>query len=126
MAATGAAPATRCRSVANPAERRPALHCRGPASTGAQPRRWATTGRMATIVACGGGPVRRHRCEGGATPPSRSGEEVHMKWVTRAGVKVDRVACPWLIRHFVDPDAEFLFVEPKQVMMIAAAEDATP
>ena len=34
-----------------------------------------------------------------------------MKWVTRANANVDRVACPWLIKRFVDPDAEFLFVE---------------
>jgi hypothetical protein len=33
-----------------------------------------------------------------------------MKWVTRAKVKVDRVACPWLIRTFIDRDADFLFV----------------
>jgi len=33
-----------------------------------------------------------------------------MKWITREKVKVDRVACPWLIRHFIDPDAEFLFL----------------
>ena len=33
-----------------------------------------------------------------------------MKWITRANVKVDRVACPWLIRTFIDRDAEFLFV----------------
>ena len=33
-----------------------------------------------------------------------------MKWITREKVKVDRVACPWLIRKFVDPDAEFLFL----------------
>jgi hypothetical protein len=33
-----------------------------------------------------------------------------MKWITREKVKVDRVACPWLIRHFVDPDAEFVFL----------------
>lgn len=33
-----------------------------------------------------------------------------MKWITREIVKVDRVACPWLIRHFVDPQAEFLFL----------------
>ena len=38
-----------------------------------------------------------------------------MKWVTRANVKVDRVACPWLIRTFVDPEAEFLFVPVDQV-----------
>ena len=35
-----------------------------------------------------------------------------MKWVTRERVKVDRVACPWLIKKFVDPEAEFLFVPP--------------
>ena len=35
-----------------------------------------------------------------------------MKWITRERVKVDRVACPWLIRKFIDPQAEFLFVEP--------------
>jgi hypothetical protein len=33
-----------------------------------------------------------------------------MKWVTRENVKVDRVACPWLIRRFIDPDAEFVFL----------------
>jgi hypothetical protein len=33
-----------------------------------------------------------------------------MKWITRERIKVDRVACPWLIRHFVDPEAEFLFL----------------
>jgi hypothetical protein len=33
-----------------------------------------------------------------------------MKWITRQNAKVDRVACPWLIRRFIDPQAEFLFV----------------
>jgi hypothetical protein len=33
-----------------------------------------------------------------------------MRWVTREKIKVDRVACPWLIRHFIDPDAEFVFL----------------
>lgn len=49
-----------------------------------------------------------------------------MKWITREHVKVDRVACPWLIKRFVDPAAEFLFVPADQVMEIAAREDATP
>jgi hypothetical protein len=49
-----------------------------------------------------------------------------MKWITRERVKVDRVACPWLIRKFVDPNAEFLFVPSAQVMEIAAREDAIP
>jgi len=49
-----------------------------------------------------------------------------MKWITRERVKVDRVACPWLIKKFIDPKAEFLFVPPDQVLDIAAREDATP
>jgi hypothetical protein len=49
-----------------------------------------------------------------------------MKWITREHVKVDRVACPWLIKRFVDPAAEFLFVPADQVMEIATREDATP
>jgi hypothetical protein len=49
-----------------------------------------------------------------------------MKWITRAHVKVDRVACPWLIRKFIDPDAEFLFVPVEQVMEVAARAGAIP
>ena len=49
-----------------------------------------------------------------------------MKWITREHVKVDRVACPWLIRKFVDPEAEFLFVPADQVMAISEREGATP
>jgi hypothetical protein len=49
-----------------------------------------------------------------------------MKWITRERVKVDRVACPWLIKKFVDPQAEFLFVPADRVMEAAAREQATP
>jgi hypothetical protein len=49
-----------------------------------------------------------------------------MKWVTREKVHVDRVACPWLIRKFVDPKAEFLFVPADQVIAVAEREGATP
>ena len=49
-----------------------------------------------------------------------------MKWITRENVQVDRVACPWLIRKFVDPKAEFLFVPADQVMTMAEREGATP
>lgn len=49
-----------------------------------------------------------------------------MKWITRERVKVDRVACPWLIRRFVDPDAEFLFVPRDQVLAVATREGAIP
>ena len=47
-----------------------------------------------------------------------------MKWITRERVKVDRVACPWLIKKFVDPQAQFLFVPVDEVMTVAKREDA--
>lgn len=47
-------------------------------------------------------------------------------WVTRARPKVDRIACPWLIRRFIDPDARFLYVAPGEVLAVAAAERAEP
>ncbi len=49
-----------------------------------------------------------------------------MKWVTRARPKVDRVACPWLIKRFVDPKAEFLYVPSDQVLETARREAAIP
>lgn len=49
-----------------------------------------------------------------------------MKWITRKDVKVDRVACPWLVKRFVDPRAQFLFVEENQLVESAALENAIP
>jgi len=49
-----------------------------------------------------------------------------MKWITRERVKVDRVACPWLIKRFVDPDAEFLFVPAEEVLERAGREGVIP
>ena len=49
-----------------------------------------------------------------------------MKWITREKVKVDRVACPWLIRKFIDPEAVFVFVPASAVMSQAAELGATP
>jgi len=49
-----------------------------------------------------------------------------MKWVTREKVKVDRVACPWLIKKCVDPEAEFLFVPAEEVHEVAEQEGAIP
>jgi hypothetical protein len=49
-----------------------------------------------------------------------------MKWITRKNVKVDRVACPWLIRRFVDKDAEFIFVDEDQLVSCAESMKAIP
>jgi hypothetical protein len=49
-----------------------------------------------------------------------------VKWITREHIKVDRVACPWLIRKFIDVEAEFLFVPAADVAAVAEREGATP
>jgi hypothetical protein len=49
-----------------------------------------------------------------------------MKWITRQHVKVDRVACPWLIKRFIDQDAQFLFVPEADLLQAAEREGATP
>jgi hypothetical protein len=45
-----------------------------------------------------------------------------MKWVTRERPKTDRIACPWLIAKFIDPEAEFLYVPADQVLAVAERE----
>ena len=49
-----------------------------------------------------------------------------MKWVTRANPRVDRIACQWQIRKFVDPKAEFLYVAGAEVMAVAERDGAIP
>jgi hypothetical protein len=47
-----------------------------------------------------------------------------VKWVTRERPKTDRIACPWLIKNFIDPDAEFLYVPADEVLEVAGRENA--
>lgn len=49
-----------------------------------------------------------------------------MKWITRSDIKVDRVACPWLIKRFIDKEAQFLFVSEDRLLEAAQREQATP
>lgn len=49
-----------------------------------------------------------------------------MKWITRENIKVDRVACPWLIKRFIDPEAEFFFDPADRVLAEAERLGATP
>jgi hypothetical protein len=49
-----------------------------------------------------------------------------MKWVTRKNAHVDRIACPWLIRRFVDKNPEFLYVPAEQVLAVAEREGGIP
>jgi rhodanese-related sulfurtransferase len=70
--------------------------------------------------------------EGGFESWGKAGEAVAPKpgppsrWVTRERPKIDRIACPWLIRRFVDPDAQFIYVPAKDVRKVAAETGATP
>jgi len=57
--------------------------------------------------------------------PARD-EKLRTVWVTRARPKVDRIACPWLIRRFVDPNAVLLFVSPTEVAGVAERFKAAP
>lgn len=49
-----------------------------------------------------------------------------MKWITRERPKIDRIACPWLIKHFVDTEAEFIYVPKEEVFTKAKELDAIP
>ena len=53
-------------------------------------------------------------------------EVADMKWVTRKNANVDRIACPWLIRRFVDRDAEFIYVSADEVAAVAERKGAVP
>jgi len=71
--------------------------------------------------------------EGGITawkernlPTRRKRGAVENKWVTREHPKIDRIACPWLVSRFVNPDAEFIYVPPNDVAKVAADVGGTP
>jgi rhodanese-related sulfurtransferase len=53
-------------------------------------------------------------------------KESATRWVTRERPKIDRIACPWLVARFIDPEAAFLYVPPKEVLGTAKAKDAVP
>jgi rhodanese-related sulfurtransferase len=59
-------------------------------------------------------------------PLDRKPANASTRWVTRERPKIDRIACPWLIARFVDPDAEFLYVPTREVLAAAKARDAIP
>jgi hypothetical protein len=59
-------------------------------------------------------------------PNAGGGKRESMKWVTREKARVDRIACPWLITRFIDPEATFLFVPSGQVLTVAEREGAIP
>src|SRR6202048_5595949 len=71
-------------------------------------------------------PAHRVAAERVRTSATRPARRNPMRWITRERVKVDRVACPWLIKKFVDPNAEFIFVPADKVVDEAKRLDAIP
>jgi rhodanese-related sulfurtransferase len=70
------------------------------------------------------GGIEHWREEGGAVAAKPKGAAT--RWVTRERPKIDRIACPWLVRRFVDPDAEFLYVPASDVIRVAQEKTAAP
>jgi len=70
------------------------------------------------------GGIEAWRAAGGALQSKPA--EAATRWVTRERPKIDRIACPWLIRRFVDPEAEFLYVPTADVRRVATERDAVP
>ena len=89
---------------------------------------WLRSDRIAAEYLQGGmygwrGAKGTHRIPAAALPEAVDGRTL---WVTRHRPKIDRIACPWLIRRFVDPKARFLFVSPAEVQGVADRYGATP
>jgi len=59
-------------------------------------------------------------------PTRRNLGSVSDKWVTREHPKIDRIACPWLVRRFINPSAQFVYVPPTEVLAVAKETGATP
>lgn len=70
------------------------------------------------------GGIEHWRAEGGELQAKPKGAST--RWVTRERPKIDRIACPWLVNRFVDPDAEFLYVPSKEVLRTAQEREAAP
>jgi rhodanese-related sulfurtransferase len=70
------------------------------------------------------GGVEHWREAGGALAAKPRGAST--RWVTRERPKIDRIACPWLIRRFIDPEAELLYVPAAEVRRVAAQREAVP
>jgi hypothetical protein len=70
------------------------------------------------------GGIEHWRAEGGDLQPKAKGAST--RWVTRERPKIDRIACPWLVKRFIDPGAEFLYVPTKEVLQAAKEREAEP
>src|SRR4051794_25326478 len=70
--------------------------------------------------------ARHGRPDRSADPRDETRSVTMTKWITRERPKIDRIACPWLIRRFVEADAEFIYVRTDRVFAVAEEIGATP
>src|SRR5687767_543748 len=70
------------------------------------------------------GGIEHWRSDGGELRAKPKGAST--RWVTRERPKIDRIACPWLVKRFIDPGAEFLYVPTPDVMKVATEREAVP
>jgi len=70
------------------------------------------------------GGIEQWRVEHGALDAKPKGAST--RWITRERPKIDRIACPWLVKRFIDPDAEFLYVPSPDVRKVAGEKEAVP
>src|SRR5712691_2201177 len=84
----------------------------------------ALAGRSLSAQYLQGGIEEGWKAAGGALDRKAAG--ANTRWVTRERPKIDRIACPWLLARFVDPEAEFVYVPAKQVLEAAKERDAIP
>ena len=92
--------------------------------------REVSQGVVAALSAAG---IRAAYLEGGISawkekhlPTRRKRGAAENKWVTREHPKIDRIACPWLVSRFIDPNAEFIYVPPSDVAKVANDVGGTP
>src|ERR1700753_1481746 len=72
------------------------------------------------------GPRRRTVCRPLHPRSVKPNRRRHMKWITRQRPKIDRIACPWLIRRFIEADADFMYVPTEEVFRVASEAGETP
>ncbi len=92
------------------------------------------TGRPVVVYCTDGGEcgqgaaaaLRKAGWQRRGVPTHRKFDARAHKWVTRERPKIDRIACPWLIRRFIDPRAEFIYAAAREVLSVAAKTGATP
>jgi hypothetical protein len=105
-----------------PKDRRLVLYCQDDKSTSPHLTQWLIESGINARLLEGGIAAWRNR----DLPTCRKLSITPTQWVTRERPKVDRIACPWLVRSFIDPEAAFFYMRPEDISRFAAWSGAIP